>query len=415
MENKNRPEKKLLHGKIRETFSINVNGGNVKRYLLIALILIFYPKIIIPNSILERNTTINKNIPVKVGVYGDQGASVVCVAETMAALKIDPGITSKVITGADIADGVLEVLDVIVFPGGSGSKEAMSMGVLGRKKVRDFIMNEGKGCVAICAGGYLVSSTPVYKWSLKLTSSIVFDRAHYNRGRGLIELSLTEKGEKIFPELAGLKSFFLQYYDGPVLVRSAGSDLPDYEELGKYVTDIHLSGNSESGITPGKTALLLNKAGNGKVFVIAGHPESTLGMNWIVPRMVRVVANREIITYPKKVVRPERESEVLLFDSKKNKREKSLFWKLSGNSCEEKINALKELVEMRSRPALRWAIGLLRDDNSEVRLFAAQVLAEADYTPAINDIEIAIKYEKNGNCLKEMKISLTHLNEIINR
>ncbi|MEN8222113.1 MAG: BPL-N domain-containing protein [Acidobacteriota bacterium] len=388
----------------------------MRRILLITIITGFFFINHFPDSVNGKNISKTKrNIPVKVGVYGDQGASAVCVTETMAALKLDPEIDADVIFGSDIADGVLNSLDVIVFPGGSGSKEAMSMGVLSRKKVRDFVMNEGKGCVAICAGGYLVSSTPVYKWSLKLTSSSVFDRAHYNRGRGLIELSLTEKGENIFPELKGNKSFFLQYNDGPVLVRSENSDLPDYEELGKYVTDIHLSGNSESGITPGKTALLLNKAGKGKVFVIAGHPESTPGMQWIVPRMVRVVANRKIVTYPKTVVRPERYSGAILFDSKKIKREKSLFWKLTGNSAEEKIDALTELVEMRSRPALRWAIGLLRDDNPEVRMFAVQVLAEADYTPAINDIEIAVKYEKNGNCLKEMKISLNHLNEIINR
>ncbi|MEN8152711.1 MAG: BPL-N domain-containing protein [Acidobacteriota bacterium] len=385
----------------------------MKNILLLISIYLFF--ILNIHSIENKSFKTNDIQPIKVGVYGDFGASVICVMETMASLRIDSGIKSKVIFGSDIAEGILDHLDVIVFPGGSGSKESSSMGAQSRKKVREFVLKDGKGCVGICAGGYLLSSTPVYKWSLKLTSSSVYDRAHYNRGRGLIELSLTEAGEKFFPELIEFKSFFLQYYDGPVLVRLESSELPEYENLGKYVTDIHLSGGSMPGVTPGKTALLLNKAGKGKVFVVTGHPESTPGMRWMVPRMVRVVADRKLISYPKTVVRPERESKPILFNKKRIKREKTLFWKLVGDSKNEKINSLKELIEMRSRPGLRWAIGLLRDNSPEVRSFAAKVLAEAEYTPSIKDLKIAEKTEKDPDCLKELKKSLSHLSGIIKK
>lgn len=356
---------------------------------------------------------IDNNTVIKVGVYGDLGASPTCVTETVAALSIDSEISPIVIKGVDIASGVLNSLDAIVFPGGSGSKESSSMGEISREKIREFVMEEGKGCVGICAGGYLLSSTPIYKWSLKLTSSSVFDRAHYNRGRGLIELKLLKDGEKYFPELSGRKSFFLQYYDGPVLVREKSTNLPNYEELGQYVTDIHLTGGSKPGVTPGKTALLFNKAGLGKVFVVIGHPEATPGMRWMIPRMVRVVTNRRLIKYPKSVVRPERETKSILFNEENIKFEKEMFWKLVGDSEKDKISALKKLVALRSRPALRWAIGLLRDKSINVKMAAAYVLAEAEYTPSIGDLRVAMKIEKNKECKKVLKKCLNNLEKIV--
>jgi len=361
------------------------------------------------------NLAKENSLPIRVGVYGDLGASPICVVETMAALKIDKGIKPIVIKGVDIARGILKDLDVIVFPGGSGSKESSSMGAKSRKAVRDFVIKEGKGAVGICAGGYLFSSTPVYKWSLRLTSADVFDRAHYNRGRGLIELELTEKGKDIFPELKNRKTFFIQYYDGPVLIRSKESNLPKYVELGKYITDIHLTGNSKPGITPGKTALLLNKAGKGKAFVVIGHPEATPGMRWMIPRMVRVVADKKLITYPESIVRPNRYSKPILFDRELSRKESRLFWKLVGVVKKDKIDALKELVEMRSRPVLRWAIGLLRDDFAEVRIYASQILAEAEYTPSIEDMEVACKNEEDKKVKTELLKSLNILKKIIHK
>lgn len=349
----------------------------------------------------------------KVGVYGDGGASPVCVRETVAALEIDGGMTSIVFSGADIQSGILDSLDVVVFPGGSGSKESCSMGDVGREKVREFVLKQGKGCVGICAGGYLLSTSPNYLSSLNLISAAVFDSAHYNRGRGFIEIGLTVKGKEYFPELAGQKSLFIQYYDGPVLVPAQDAEVSAYTELGQYITDIHLTGGAQAGVTPGKTALLLNRAGNGRVFIIIGHPESTPGMRWMVPRMVRIVAGRELVSYPGAVVRPDRENRAILFDKARTSEEHRLFWKLFSNSSGDKITAMDALVAMRSRPALRWSIGMLRDANPAVRAHAAEILAEAEYTPCMNDLAVAIRFEKDSKCLATLKASFQKLSAII--
>lgn len=351
--------------------------------------------------------------PLKVGVYADGGASPVCVTETMAALEIDPGILPVTVQAVDLMTGVLDNLDVLVFPGGSGSKQASSMGSQGREKVRRWVLEEGKGCVGICAGAYLLSTTPVYAWSLKLISADVIDRSHYNRGRGLMEIGFTDDGRQSFPEIGAGVPSFLQYYDGPVLVRSTNTKLPPYNELATYVSDIHLSGGSSPGITPGKTALLMNQAGKGKVAACVGHPEATPGMRWMIPRMVRMVAGERLVSYPSHVVRPLRETREILFDADRASAERALFWQLVDNDPEEKLRALRALVDMRSRPALRWAQGLLRDDDPRVRRLAGAVLQEAEYTPAIDDLSAAILMEQDEILRKALQKNLELLTKII--
>lgn len=351
--------------------------------------------------------------PLTVGVYADHGASPTCVTETMAALEIDPGITPVTVRAAELMTGVLDRLDVLVFPGGSGSKQASSMGGLAREKVRRWVLEEGKGVVGICAGGYLLSSTPAYKWSLRLISADVIDRAHYNRGRGLMEVAFTDDGRERFPEIGPDEQTFLQYYDGPVLVRSPASELPPYDELATIVSDIHLGGGSSPGVTPGKTALLVNDAGEGRVSACVGHPESTPGMRWMIPRMARMVANQRPAGYSPQVVRPSRETREILFDAERSDEERTLFWELVGDDPEKKISALRALVEMRSRPALRWAEGLLRDDDPGVRRLAGAVLEEAEYTPAIDDLSAAVQAEKDDALREALQGNLDVLVKIV--
>jgi hypothetical protein len=166
-------------------------------------------------------------------------------------------------------------------------------------------------------------------------------------------------------------------------------------------------------VTPGKTALLMNSAGKGKVAVCVGHPESTPGMRWMVPRMARMVAGRKPISYPAEVVRPGRETREILFDKQRAGEEQKLFWQLVGDDSEEKASALRELVQMRSRPALRWAEGLLRDNDPGVRRLAAEVLAEAEYTPAIDDLQGAVRVEGDEDLREALQENLEALEKIV--
>ena len=308
----------------------------------------------------EKEKTIISNDnqeKLKVAVFSGNGAGGVSVIETIEALKIDAGIIAMPLSASAIQEGKLSEFDALIFPGGSGSKQLLNLGEKGQEIVKDFVEKQGNGVIGICAGAYLLSSTEGYP-NLKLASSIHIDRAHYNRGRGLVEFELTESGFKVFPELKSNR-LFAQYYDGPVLVKNENAEV-QFEELGKYITDIHPDDFAPEGITPGKTFILRQKAGKGKVFLIAGHPESTPGMRWVVPRMVRWVCGSELVSYNQKWVRPQINNKAIIFDRGLKKEEKKNYWLLFSENPQEQSQAINTLYSYRSRPAVRWNIGLLR-------------------------------------------------------
>lgn len=354
-------------------------------------------------STTEETQTTNLNV----AVFGGSGASPTCILETMEALKIDVEIQASVIQSYQIQNGELDNFDVLIFPGGSGSKELNNLGKTVAMQVQDFAKKQGKGVVGICAGGYLMSTTPNYP-SLELASTMVIDRPHYNRGRGLVEFELTGEGAEIFPELKN-QSLFLQYYDGPVL--TPVDSIKKYKEFATYKTDIHPDDFAPEGITPGKTFIFGEKNGEGNLMVVVGHPESTPGMRWLVPRMARWVAGAELVSYNKKWIRPEINDSTILFDADLRKFEKGNFWKLFDDNQEVQIQAMDNLYQLRSRPAVRYNIGLLRDTKPEVRKHAAYLLMQTEYTAALNDLKQALKTEKDQATIEQLTEAINFLSD----
>lgn len=347
------------------------------------------------------------NNSIYVGVFNGEGASPVCVIETMEALKIDSGITAREISGADIMNGALSQLDVLVFPGGSGSKEYNNLGELAADKVRDFAREDGKGLVGICAGGYLFSTTPDYH-SLQITPAPDI-REYYDRGRGLISFSLNEQGKEIFPELKDYDSLFMQYYDGPMF-EIKGHELT---VLGTINTDIATHEGYPHDVTPGKPVLMNGTYGKGKYFINVGHPEATAGMRWLVPRMARWTAGEPLISYSKQIIRPQINQKAILYYPETVSFEKENFWNLFNEDDAVVIQSLKNLHSIRSRPSIRWSIGLLRHKSWEVRYQAAQYLHETEYTHAIPDIEAAYLSEQNTEHKALLKSILDELKGLV--
>ncbi len=369
------------------------------------LILMLFSLFACQKSEKNKAEEFEKNIEfeISVAVFKGNGAGATSVIETIEALRIDAGINAVALTSREIQNGNLNNFDVLIFPGGSGSKQLLNLGERGQEKVREFVEIQGKGIIGICAGAYMLSSTSGYP-NLKLASSVHMDRAHYNRGRGLVEFELNNKGFDIFPELKGYK-LFAQYYDGPILVKS-DSVKGDYNELGIYISDIHPDNFAPKRISPGKSFLLNQNKGKGKIFLIAGHPESTPGMRWMVPRMARWVAGRELVSYHKKWIKPEINSKEIIFDKTLRKKEKDNYWLLFSEESDDQIKAMKTLHSLRSRPAVRWNIGLLRSAHPETRAFAAKLLMETEYSDAIGDLVQAQKNEKDPKTKTVIKESI---------
>jgi len=351
----------------------------------------------------ESQKTSNEK-KINVGVFSGNGAGAVSVIETVEALKIDPKINAFPLSPADIMTGKLNQTDVVIFPGGSGSKQLNSLGRIGKEKITDYV-KKGHGLIGICAGAYMLCKTDGYP-SLKLGDVKHLDRPHYARGRGLIEFKLNEEGLKIFPEFKG-KPQFIQYYDGPIL--QALQQDKTFKPVATYVTDIHPNAGDPVGLTPGKLFMYHQQVGKGRVFAIGGHAESTPGIRFMIPRMARWVSNQPLVSYNKKWIVPEKNDHAILFDTDLKKKEKRLFWQLFDSVPKTRIAAMDSLYDLRSRPAVRWNQGMLRDNNPEVRTRAAYLLTQAEYTDAFKDLKAGFQNENNPDTKKAFKKAIDFL------
>jgi len=134
------------------------------------------------------------------------------VAGLVELLQTRSDISVTKVTGQDIRAGQLNNFDVVLFPGGSGSKEAAALEESGRQEVRTLV-DRGGGYLGICAGAYLASAD--YDWSLHILDAKVLDRAHWARGNGDVEVNLTTSGQSLLGAKSDRETIL--YWQGPLL------------------------------------------------------------------------------------------------------------------------------------------------------------------------------------------------------
>ncbi|WP_459557961.1 BPL-N domain-containing protein [Lacunimicrobium album] len=213
-------------------------------------------------------------------------------------LTSEKGYRCEIITPEEIQEGRLKAFDVLIVPGGSGSKQAEMLGETGRENIRTFV-KEGGGYMGICAGSYLASSD--YSWSLNLINAKVFDRAHWARGTGDVQLKLTTEGQKQLKE--GAEEVTVYYGQGPLLVPDDEPNLPQYEALATYATEIAKKG-APTGVMVGTAAIARTTYGEGKVMCYSPHPEKSDktehlicgGLEWLVgnPDVLKTMTNKSV-------------------------------------------------------------------------------------------------------------------------
>ena len=235
--------------------------------------------------------------PVRIGVYSHstnetKAAGIVRVFSLI--LTKEKGYALQRVKPEDIRAGVLTNLDVLIMPGGSGSKQATNLETSGREAIQQFVKNGG-GDVGICAGAYLASSH--YPWSLSLINAQVIDRQHWARGKGNVILTFSEAGQKALghpePEVE------VYYGQGPLYGRGTNDALPPYEELAVYKTEVAKENVPEGvpmGVMPGKTAIARSEYGKGRVICYSPHPEKPFQPIYhLIENGVRWVAGKEPI------------------------------------------------------------------------------------------------------------------------
>lgn len=345
---------------------------------------------------------------IQVGIFEGHGGSQTCVWETVEAIKIDKGMDAKIITSSDIANGVLESIDVIIIPGGGGSRQYLNLGHENHDRIRSFV-ESGGGAVGICAGAYFFSNTPGYA-SIAINGAEAIDIEHDNRGHGMAKFTLSEEGQSIFPEIASRDTSFVMYYEGPVFINA--SDDIDYTVFATMESDVHEEGGAPANMTNAKPFFHGNYYGKGRVFSTIAHPEATPGMRWLIPRMVRWTLNLEYVEYSENAVRPTLFEKEILFNIDMLKQESKYFSTFLYGTAEEKIEALDWLEERVSWDAKRWVQGLVYDSSAAVRARAAEYIANSEFTHYLPDLKAALKNETDENTKVVLESSIRFLEEI---
>ena len=93
--------------------------------------------------------------PVRVALYTDTGAAG-DIDGLAALLAATGGMTVERTDAATIRAGGLGGFDLVIHPGGSGSRQGKALGEDGRRAVREFV-RDGGGMMGICAGAYLAA------------------------------------------------------------------------------------------------------------------------------------------------------------------------------------------------------------------------------------------------------------------
>lgn len=229
----------------------------------------------------------HRTATVHVGVYCDVGTGP-SSKELLNVVQRRDDVSVRKIKADDIRSGVLADLDVLIHPGGSGGRQGRHLGEDGREKIRTFIDNGG-GFIGICAGAYLASAD--YSWSLNVLDAKVLDRKHWARGKGMVNIRLTDLGRRVLE--SNEQELNILYAQGPLLAPGNKLNIADYEPIATYTTEIAKNGAPE-GVMKGTTAIATGRFGRGHVFCFSPHPELTKGLESLVHNAIDHVKRKQI-------------------------------------------------------------------------------------------------------------------------
>lgn len=216
--------------------------------------------------------------PVKVAFYLQADNAYYGTSRThlLSILTKEAGFECQIVTAEDIRAGKLAGFQALIMPGGVASKQAEKLQDDGRQKIRSFVENGG-GYVGICAGSYLASND--YSWSIGLINAKAVDRKHWARGKGDVTIAFSETGNQALSFAP--KTAVVNYRQGPLFAPGDKKDLPAYESLATFTTEI-----CENGATPGAmigtTAIARAPFGKGRVICYGPHPERPSGPNSLI-------------------------------------------------------------------------------------------------------------------------------------
>jgi putative intracellular protease/amidase len=218
--------------------------------------------------------------PVRVALYHGPGTGGAGPPRLLKRLNCPPQFTITNLSPEQIRAGALSNYSAVIFAGGSARKQAEAIGAAGREAVRRFV-EQGGGYIGICAGAYLATSGSA-STRLNLVDAITAS-PKWKRGRGNVEIELTDTGLSIMDKPAGRA--VVRYANGPVVKPAGREDLPDYEPLAWFRTEL-AQNDTPGGVMINSPAVFAGPFGNGRVVCISPHPEQTDGLDHWLPSLV---------------------------------------------------------------------------------------------------------------------------------
>ena len=223
----------------------------------------------------------SKNI--RVALFEDEGAFGLGIPRITEQLGKIRDIKVTKVSGKEIAAGTLKDFDVVIFSGGSGSKESAAIGDAGREEVRRFV-REGGGYVGICAGAYLACTG--FSWGVGVLNAKTVS-SKWLRGKGDVDIEVTPLGK----ETTGLpvRKHVIRYANGPIIKPDTRDGIAPFETLAFFRTEL-AEHDSPKGVMIDSPAIVRGAFGKGRVISSSPHPEQTGGMEGFTEHAVRWVA-----------------------------------------------------------------------------------------------------------------------------
>ena len=232
----------------------------------------------------------------QVGIFDGNGVGPSSI-QLGRAIEEAPDLTLFHIGAAEMRPDVLRQFDVLVFPGGSGSKQAGAIGREGRNAIRRYV-DGGGGVLGVCAGAYLCSAN--YEWSLDLIDTKVFTGSVEIPGKGRkqlwyrgkvaeVDLELTVLGKSLFSHQGIPGNFVVRYANGPIISPKGNPALGDYKVLAWFRSENGLW-EAQKGTMINTPAIVSGVFGGGRVVSVSPHPELTPALHPIITQTIRWAA-----------------------------------------------------------------------------------------------------------------------------
>ena len=233
---------------------------------------------------------------VKVGLFLDKGCFGNGTLMWARLLANSPQLELTLLDGQDVRYGKLSEVQLLVCPGGGGSRQIDSMGPIGFERVKKFV-DDGGGYLGVCAGSYNAMNRP------NRFAFLPYDYVDDANGR-LADLlvEVTDAGSKLLGLKAGRR---IVCYDGGNVMRPT-------EPTGKGDSQILITFKScvsEHGRAPynfmDTPAVVFGQYGKGKVVACSFHPELYESTHCIAMGCIHALTGiQPVVQYPKKDIRP---------------------------------------------------------------------------------------------------------------